>query len=54
MARGSGGESGLRFFRNHSRATATDVYLMLYPKPAVQAAREANPALMDELWALLR
>ncbi len=41
-------------FRNHSRAKATNVYLLLYPRPAVQAAWEARPALMDELWALLR
>lgn len=54
MARATSGKSGLRFFRNHSLATATNVYLMLYPKQAIQAACEATPGLMDRLWALLR
>lgn len=37
-----------------SQATATNVYLMLYPRPAVQAAWGDRPDLMDDLWALLR
>jgi predicted RNA methylase len=32
MGRGRGGESPFRFIRNYSRATAANVYLMLYPR----------------------
>ena len=54
MARSRAGTSGLRFFRNYSQATAPNVYLLLYPVPAVRRAAEADPHLLDELFQLLK
>ncbi|WP_333219402.1 hypothetical protein [Microcoleus sp. Pol12A5] len=42
-----------RFIRNHSRATATNVYLMLYPKPALAKAFLEKPELLKEVWQAL-
>jgi hypothetical protein len=42
-----------RFILNHSRATAANVYLMLYPKGPVADALEHNPDLKRRLWELL-
>jgi len=42
-----------RFILNHSRATAPNVYLMLYPKAAVESAIAAVPHLKHEIWELL-
>jgi len=39
-----------RFILNHSRATATNVYLMLYPKPALAKAVSDRPELLKEVW----
>jgi hypothetical protein len=39
-----------RFIRNHSRATATNVYLMLYPKPALDKVFLDQPELVKEVW----
>jgi hypothetical protein len=39
-----------RFIRNHSRATATNVYLMLYPKPALAKVFLDLPELLKEVW----
>jgi predicted RNA methylase len=42
-----------RFILNHSKATATNVYLMLYPKPAVTKALLDKPQLHKEVWQAL-
>lgn len=54
MSRNKAGTSGLRFFRNHSQATAPNVYLMLYPKPFLKQAIEVTPELLDEIFDLLK
>jgi hypothetical protein len=42
-----------RFILNHSMATATNVYLMLYPKPALAKALSGKPELLKEVWQAL-
>jgi adenine-specific DNA-methyltransferase len=42
-----------RFILNESRATAANVYLMLYPKPHVQAAIKSRPSLARRIWQAL-
>lgn len=42
-----------RFILNNSRATAANVYLMLYPKPAFAKATAKRPALMRQVWEYL-
>jgi hypothetical protein len=49
----AGGGRPFRFILNRSQATAPNVYLMLYPKPAVRAALVARPELIEEIWAAL-
>ncbi len=39
-----------RFILNHSRATATNVYLMLYPKPALAKVLLDEPELLRQVW----
>jgi hypothetical protein len=42
-----------RFILNHSMATATNVYLMLYPKPALAKVLLDQPELLKEVWSAL-
>ena len=42
-----------RFLLNHSRAAATNVYLMLYPQPILAAQLALNPNAIRELWQAL-
>ena len=42
-----------RFILNHSRATAANVYLMLYPKGPTEIALRDRPELRRQVWELL-
>ena len=42
-----------RFILNESQATATNVYLMLYPKPLLARQLETRPGAMRKLWEAL-
>lgn len=42
-----------RFILNQSSATVANVYLALYPKPALEKALTANPLLLRSLWEIL-
>lgn len=42
-----------RFILNKSRATAANVYLMLYPKPLLADALTKDPALAKTIWRFL-
>lgn len=43
-----------RFLLNHSRATAANVYLMLYPRQELKEALEQKPWLLNEIWNILK
>lgn len=51
----SGKKNGqpFRFILNHSRATAANVYLMLYPKGSLARILEDDPALKTRIWEIL-
>ncbi len=51
----SNGKNGrpFRFILNHSRATAANVYLMLYPRERVGRILEQRPELKKRIWQLL-
>ena len=42
-----------RFILNHSNATAPNVYLMLYPKGALDKAIKESPQLKQQVWEFL-
>ena len=42
-----------RFILNNSKATAANVYLMLYPKELIQRALEDRPGLKRRVWKIL-
>ena len=42
-----------RFILNHSRATAANVYLMLYPKELLTCALDGDPTLKTRIWRIL-
>lgn len=42
-----------RFLLNHSKATATNVYLMLYPQPLLASYLGRDPGTMRRLWQAL-
>jgi len=53
MGRGKNGGKPFRFILNHSRATACNVFLMLYPKPLFATALQKNPEVMRAAWQFL-
>jgi methylase of polypeptide subunit release factors len=53
MGRRNGGRF-VRFVRNHSDATATNVYHLLYPRSALRQRREADGELLDRIFEALR
>lgn len=50
---GTGNSRPFRFILNHSKATAANVYLMLYPKPALEKALKVKPELVKAVWQAL-
>jgi len=55
MGRSHGKNGGpFRFILNHSRATAANVYLLLYPKPRPSGVLSCSPGLLRTIWMRLR
>jgi predicted RNA methylase len=53
MGRGNANGRAFRFLLNHSKAAATNVYLMMYPRTVVKAELANDPALVRRLWEAL-
>jgi adenine-specific DNA-methyltransferase len=54
MGRKNNGRSRpFRFILNHSKATAANVFLMLYPTPLLQARLKKRPDLLRNIWRQL-
>ena len=49
----AGNRKPFRFILNHSRATAPNVYLMLYPKPALAQQLKDDPKSLRVVWQAL-
>ena len=48
-----GNQNSFRFIRNKSNAIVTNNYLMLYPKPELEAHLDANPELYEKVYEVL-
>ncbi len=46
-------DNPFRFILNHSKATALNVYLMLYPKPLLEKELKGKPELSKTVWKAL-
>lgn len=53
MGRKQNGRSPFRFILNWSKATASNVYLLLYPRPALEAVLSEDAEVARILWSLL-
>ena len=53
MGRKRTGRKPFRFILNHSGATACNVFLMLYPRPALSDIVEKNSGIMRVVWEFL-
>ncbi len=54
MGRKSRGKVPFRFILNHSKATATNSYHILYPGSALERALKADPDLKVQVWEALK
>jgi len=53
MGRSGGDKGAFRFILNHSEAITANVYLSLYPKPALARLLHDNPELLRAVWTAL-
>ena len=53
MGRISNRKNPFRFIRNHSLATATNVYLMLYPTRRFEELLQGDPMFLEYVWEVL-
>lgn len=53
MGRSDRSAKPFRFLLNHSQAVATNVFLMLYPKPALAKCIELRPEALRDIWNFL-
>jgi hypothetical protein len=51
---GKDGTAPFRFILNRSQATVANVYLLLYPKPALKSALDRDSGLLRRVWNILR
>jgi adenine-specific DNA-methyltransferase len=54
MGRGANGKTPFRFFWNRSKATAHNVYLLLYPKDELKQILDQEPSLEESVFQFLR